>query len=369
MTGKAKRVCVLIFLGAIAAILLTAKTHNVSRSFSAGIGKAKELVQSLSPQQYSELLPNTSILSRPEQPGQATSERQADMKVSEALQNTHQNMSMTTLLDLPNNISDLYKRLVVVTAYSSNHFKEGNGIIASVQKHLPQTKILLYDIGLTAEQRSNASKYCNVEVRTFQFDEYPEHVKKIRTYAWKPLIIREVSQEYDVIMYGDASLRVISPHIEKALACLLEFPFIDARPIPMPIISLTHNGTIDYLHFPPSRQHMATWGTVQAGCWLMLANEIMKQKVIHPWADCALHQECIAPTGATTGGCRENVFAHKDGRYIGCHRFDQSALNVILAKEFGVELFKRLWDIRIYREVWTVERKPSDTFDVVRTCI
>lgn len=162
-------------------------------------------------------------------------------------------------------------------------------MIASVQKYMPQTNILLYDIGLMAEERSNASKYCNVEVQTFHFDKYPEHVQELGAYAWKPLIKQEVIQKYDVIMYGDASLRVISPLIGKALASLIRFPFLDVRPLALPMISLTHDKTIEYFGFPPSRQHMALWGTVQAGGWLMLANDIMKEKVIQPWVDCALH--------------------------------------------------------------------------------
>jgi len=136
------------------------------------------------------------------------SERQADT-IPEALNDTHHNTSVTPL-DLPSNVSDLYKRLVVVTAYSSNHFEEGKGIIASVQKYMPQTKILLYDLGLTAKDRTNASTYCNVEVRTFQWDKYPKHVRQLSRYAWKPLIAREVSQEYDVIMYRDASVHELS---------------------------------------------------------------------------------------------------------------------------------------------------------------
>ena len=105
------------------------------------------------------------------------------------------------------------------------------------------------------------------------------------------------------------------------------------------------------------------------GCWLMLANDIMKEKMIQPWAGCALLQECIAPAGATLFGCHGNGSKHKNWRYIGCHRFDQSALNVILTKEFGVQVFQRLWNRSIFHEVWTRERKPSDTFHVVGTCM
>ena len=56
MTERAQQVFVLMCLGAIAVILLTAKTHNVSRSISIEIGMAKKQVKSLSPQQYSKPL-------------------------------------------------------------------------------------------------------------------------------------------------------------------------------------------------------------------------------------------------------------------------------------------------------------------------
>ena len=94
----------------------------------------------------------------------------------------------------PNSPAAMYKRLVVFTAFSSNHFEEALDMIGSVQKYLPHTKIIIYDIGLSAEERGEVAKYCNVELRRFDFSRYPPHVKKIRNYAWRPFMSRASSK-------------------------------------------------------------------------------------------------------------------------------------------------------------------------------
>ena len=107
---------------------------------------------------------------------------------------------------LTNTVDAMYQRLVVFTTFSSNHFKEAQDMIGSVQKYLPHTKIIVYDIGLSTEERGKVAKYCNVEFRIFDFSKYPPHVKNIKNYAWRPFMLQELAQEYDVILYGDASL-------------------------------------------------------------------------------------------------------------------------------------------------------------------
>ena len=47
------------------------------------------------------------------------------------------------------NPSDLLNRMVIVTAISENHLKESKGMIGSVQEFLPNTRIIMYDLGLS----------------------------------------------------------------------------------------------------------------------------------------------------------------------------------------------------------------------------
>lgn len=68
----------------------------------------------------------------------------------------------------------------------------------------------------------------------------------------------------------------------------------------------------------------------------MLGDVVMRDKVLNNWVDCALHEQCMAPRGSTVH-CKLVSIADyvAEGRYIGCHRYDQSALNLIIYREYG----------------------------------
>ena len=265
-------------------------------------------------------------------------------------------------LPLKNNASempstaDLYEHMVSVTAISNNHFKEAQDMFRTVQHCFPHKKIIVYDLGLNAKNRRNVSSYTNVEIRSFPFDEYSHlpHVKNLRSYAWKPIIIKLVSREYDVIMYGDSSLRMKTCDIKPALEHLLKFPYSNAQPIGLRAIEFTHDGMMKYLNYPKERKDMADIESLQGGCWLLWANDLMKEKLIDPWLDCALHKECITPSGAKLLPCQ--FTKRHDGHYVWCHRYDQSAMNLIMAREFGLDYILRATNKTISEKIWIIKR-------------
>ena len=63
----------------------------------------------------------------------------------------------------------------VVSAISSSHFEEARDMIASAQRFLPTTRIVVYDLGLKENERKELESFCNVEVRKFVFKQYPPH--------------------------------------------------------------------------------------------------------------------------------------------------------------------------------------------------
>lgn len=263
-----------------------------------------------------------------------------------------------------------YCKLVVVTAISSNHYNEAQDMIASVQKFLPSTKLILYDLGLSAEQKGKLHRYCNVEVRSFVFEKYPAHTGSLKMCAWKPFIIKEVTSEYEVVFWGDSSVRVVGTlFAEKLLSFLPKFPFVAGSALPLPIVSFTHDGMLQYLNMSVSRKQMGQFGQLQAGCWVMWANSLMKTKFLNYWIDCALHQECIAPHGSKRLHCDFKLGDKNKGAgvYIGCHRYDQSALAMILIREFGLQV----WDLTVHDEalaVLHVQRKHTITHQFIKVC-
>lgn len=248
-------------------------------------------------------------------------------------------------------------KLVIVSAISSNHLAEATEMIISVQDHMPHTRLIMYSLGLTDKEMELLRSYCNVELRIFDFDKYPAlgYTKSnLRKFGWKPVIVNEVANEYDVILWLDASGRFTKPMGENVFKYLQSTPTFLAGPwqgkhcvhSTDPIVSYTHDKTLRYL-FPNKSQDLAAlrkeltvWGHMQATIWLAWLNKDMRKKFLNNWVDCAFHEECMAPRDAVVD-CNpvKRWFIHQyspDGQYIGCHRYDQSALDMILYREFGV---------------------------------
>ena len=253
-------------------------------------------------------------------------------------------------------VKDMYQHLIIVTALSDNHVSESQDMFSTVRNCFPEKKILVYDLGLNQANRRKLTQKGNIEIRPFPFKEYSNvtYLKDLYCYGWKPIIAYKVSLEYDVILYGDSSLRMKSCNITPALEHLLKFPILSGHPVSHKAIEFTHDGMIKYLKFPKTRTEMADIGTYSGGLWLLLVNSESQKKIIEPWLDCALHKECMAPAGSKRGPCGFNQ-TH-DGRYIGCHRYDQSALNLILAREYGLDYFSRGADGTISSKLFMIKR-------------
>ena len=295
----------------------------------------------------------------------------AGIALEEVCHGWTENGSMPTeSFDLHSNCSCLdflYCKLVVFTGISSNHYDEAQDMIATFQHYLPSTRIIVYDIGLADNQRTQLRKYCNVEVRIFQFNKYPNHVRDLHVYAWKPLITNEVAEEYEVICYADASARVMGP-FKPVFPLLLKFPFMSGSAYGLPIIPMTKDEQLRYLKFPYTRQKSGFFGHIESGLWVVWVNRLMRRKLLESWVDCALHKECIAPPGSVLEPCNYDAAWRHDGpgRFVGCHRFEQSALSVILIREFGLGV----WNLAVHPERTSVFaiRRWITRYHVVKRC-
>ena len=258
-------------------------------------------------------------------------------------------------------LESMYQRLVYFAAISDNHFDEAKDMLASVKICFPEKKIILYDLGLNQARRRQLTQQGNIELRPFPFKEYSNvpYLKNLFNYGWKPIITHKVSFESDVLMYGDASLRLISCNITPVLEHLRKFPFFAGHPIYHKAIEFTHDGMIKYLEFPRTRKDMADTPSLATGIWLLLVNSETRKKIMEPWFDCALHKECMAPAGSQLGPCH---FTDKhDGHYVGCHRYDQSALNLILAREYGLDYYLQGTNLNISNGTFFIKRKNNKT--------
>ena len=234
-------------------------------------------------------------------------------------------------------------KMVIVTALSSNHFEESKDFFGSIHAILPRNKIIVYDLGLNPAQKKTMSSYCNTEARKFDFSKYPPHTKKLKTYAWKPLIIKELSERSEVFFWCDSSCR-ITPNFLKYVSNVIMFPILPLHRISS-VIRTTHDKMFEYLHMKnmTREQMMKAAPQFEANSIVFWANDLVKNNFLPKWVDCALHPECIAPPGAGLFGCN---FARPMNAYVGCHRYDQSAFNAILIRDFSKDFSAALNKIR-----------------------
>ena len=247
-------------------------------------------------------------------------------------------------------------KFMVVSAMSDNHFKEAIDFIASVQTHMPQVPILVYNLGLSVEHLDILHSYCDVEIRDFNFSKYPSHVHRLGTYAWKPLIInlKEMWKSYcGVIQVLDFNgLWFLFSHNYPGFQSFL--------------------GRLGVVHLYPwctmacwaisisRRQGRSIQTSLNANVILFWLNYALKDNFLDLWVDCALHEECIAPNGAVVSPC--NWTEMRIGSYA-CHRFDQAAYNCILIREFGFD-FMRQMALTNISSYFVMARRPTKMYTV-----
>ena len=207
-------------------------------------------------------------------------------------------------------------------------------MIASAQRFLPTTRIVVYDLGLKENERKELESFCNVEVRKFVFKQYPPHFRNLFKYVWKPTLVRTVAQEAEYVCWADASVRFVE-NFEHALTMLDKFP-VKGHKHAFKIVQVTHETSLRYLNM--TREKMQDVIGVESGLLLFKTNSLV-MNLLNRWCECAAHESCIAPRTSSIYGCNFTKAKPQSLEYIGCHRFDQSVLNIIIVRDFGKEVF------------------------------
>ena len=96
--------------------------------------------------------------------------------------------------------------------------------------------------------------------------------------------------------------------------------------------AVTHPGMYHYL--PSKVDSLKITQQWEANCMLIFRTQQVYNNILKWWVLCALDQKCIAPTSQ-----RACKFPKHDRykEYASCHRFDQSAINILLANMYDFD--------------------------------
>lgn len=261
-------------------------------------------------------------------------------------------LSKKNVLDMSR---DELPRPMFVTAMSDNHYKEGLTLIANIRKFWPQQKVIVYDLGLSKQSVSELQGKCLVEVRSFPFGEYPDYVKKLDEFRWKPLVIAITLEEFGAIWYMDTSVRWKKDRLElvydeircrKDHALPESWNFFENPNATLEcgksayllqsssdhgVFPTTHPGVYEYI--PTLLRYLKQRSSENHDAGFVFVVRTADAVNILKWyVLCALEKDCMAPPGARLA-CRfgDDRFAH----YAECHRYDQSVINLLLANAYG----------------------------------
>ena len=183
------------------------------------------------------------------------------------------------------------------------------------------------------------------EYRSFDYSRYPIHFNindlNRGMYAWKPTIIEEMvreeqaynnEREVNLVYWIDSGL-VVSTKCEDfdtdVEHCLQHGIYTPRNGL---LKDSCHKGTADYLNLTAEELYMNSPG-VSAGIFLVdVKNKTVYDRIVKPWVDCAMVEDCIGPAGTS--------IANKN------HNYDQGALSALLAKhsiQLTTKPGERIW--------------------------
>jgi hypothetical protein len=227
--------------------------------------------------------------------------------------------SKTTTAAVPSN-NHRDDDMVIVTGANSHYFRGLKNFAASVQYWAPRHQLVVYNLGLTADQLAQVQSWPVVQALHWPQgipESYPLHVRtNLQNYAWKSIIINETVHMYKSIFWLDAGATLVGPiqPIQEILhqtgLFLVHGQDDDMKP-------KSHRGTYAALGYDKS--------TYQGGphCAGGIQGHVYPSRyidtIVIPNAQCALDESCIAPPISSLNN----------------HRYDQTSLS-ILAYQYHV---------------------------------
>lgn len=142
---------------------------------------------------------------------------------------------------------------------------------------------------------------------------------------------QEVLQEYPGLMWFDSSVRFLSNDTRHIFAKVIStdgvllFNYAGHN-----TFSVTHPNMFKYLS--SDMQRLQETLQYEANIMMFYRTKSIADDILKWWFMCALVEDCFAPTKSFL--CKHG-FQNSPTKYAGCHRFDQSAINILLANKFN----------------------------------
>ncbi|KAL4230116.1 hypothetical protein ACF0H5_010501 [Mactra antiquata] len=243
---------------------------------------------------------------------------------------------------------------VLTMALDRHTYRLSQGLFESFQiKVLSNTqyggeiKVVVFDIGLTRRQKKVMQDAgCRCEIRKFQFQEFPRHIKNKNLQAWKPIMIMLILVEYGKVLWVDPSIRFKSRYLEDLMEVYKKYGVVFRTNPTTKLVHQTDNNLFKYLGEDTCK--FQTFKMIYTDC-LALYHTPESLALVKSWVTCAFNIDCIAPETSRI----QNVAQCNSNAVTGamCHHFEQSVFGVLARRIFHkhhVYPFSKVLDDLVY---------------------
>ncbi|KAK3604456.1 hypothetical protein CHS0354_015630 [Potamilus streckersoni] len=223
----------------------------------------------------------------------------------------------------------------IITAVRQSTMEAVMQLISSIQNYLPGRKVYVYDLDLNKFQKKQLVAICGVRVRLFMKDLFPNYISNYNDYHWRPLVIQTALAEFGHIFWINPTYQLISAELaplvhdshEKGVAVI-------AQSVSYSTFSVTHP---EMLKFIKTDKAKLTYHPHLEIFAMMIHNTPeVHENIMKLFTACALEKACLAPDGAKWQ-CQWDFTGRK---HANCHRYDESALNILLKNMFDYDSTK-----------------------------
>lgn len=180
-------------------------------------------------------------------------------------------------------------------------------LLPSLSQYAPEAEVVVWDLGLTEEQRN---KFVNIQwggvkMCKFNYEQYPAFFdinKCGGQYAWKSVCVQQTMQqvEADYYVWFDSGNKLL--HTPNALKWYLRWYGFYSPYSASTISALTYPGTLAYYRLSDiDKRSMLNGAAIGFYAHSVFACEIMAE-----WVDGSSKEEVIAPAGSDKSNHRQD---------------------------------------------------------------
>ncbi|CAG5118161.1 unnamed protein product [Candidula unifasciata] len=225
------------------------------------------------------------------------------------------------------NLSEPHDDITFVTAGSHSTFYATIQFIYSVQYFYPRSTIAIYDIGLTSDEKAFIKSLCNTVLASMLLKLWPENLYKIRHRIWRPFLLQFALVRFGHCVYVEPGRfiyrQIIKDYLEQSRVHGL---VVGGKQMQHSSYFVTNPHMYTFLI--TDERKLKNTPHFEMSLIILHNTRRVHHFFMRYLTSCATEEYCISPPGAQPK-CETYLGGKK---YGGCHRYDESAINLILNK-------------------------------------